>query len=224
VPAAVWRGQIWRLLTWAVIEPDPIALIFACLFLYWFGRDLAGVWGSRRFLAVWAAIATVASIGTCLVAQIDRTAMDEAFLGGWPIACAFTVAWGLWFPDRRMLIYFFIPIRGIVIAWGTVAITVVLAVYRGWEGYLPHLFSEGAMLAWIFRGTLRRRWAEAKRGIDDRRRLAERRARQAKIKKSADYLRVVESHDHDDAPLSPELEGKIRSIVGGERPKKDDLN
>ncbi len=229
MPAEVWRGQVWRLLTWGVIEPDPLGLIFACLFLYWFGRDLAREWGSRRFLAVWAGIATAASVGTCLVAQVDRGVMGEVFLGGWPIACAFTVAWGLWFPDRRMLVYFFFPIRGVVIAWATVAITVVLAIYNGWERYLPHLFAEGSMLAWLFRSTIASRWAKTKSSIAATRREAERRTRAAKRRKSVDYLRVVESHDDDDAPLPPELEGKIDEIVrggGGKRPGpgKPDLN
>src|SRR5256885_1878791 len=49
----VFSGEIWRVVTWSVLEPSPISLLFACLFLYWFGRDLAGVWGSRRFLNVY---------------------------------------------------------------------------------------------------------------------------------------------------------------------------
>ena len=213
VPAEVWRGQVWRLLTWGVIEPDPLELIFSCLFLYWFGTALAEAWGSKRFLAVWAGIAGVASTATCLVALVDHAAMPQVFLGGWAIACALTVAWGLMFPTRRMLLFFFLPISGTVMAWGTVAVTVVLAIYRGWEHYLPHLFAEGAMLAWLFRRRIAAR-------VGETRAAATAKARVDKRKKSVEYLRVVEAHDDDDAPLPPEIESKVKDIL--RRPRKDD--
>jgi membrane associated rhomboid family serine protease len=217
VPREVWRGQVWRLLTWAVIEPDPLQLIFAMLFLWWFGRDLAGVWGSRRFLAVWAGIAGVASVATCIVAQIDRAALDMYFLGGWALSCALTVAWGLWFPERRMLLFFFLPVTGRVMAWGTIVVTVILAVYHGWEHYLPHLFGMAAMLAWIFRGTITSKLRHAKE------RAQVKSARAVKKKKSVEYLRVVESHDDDD-PQTPDIDKKVDEIVRGKRPGKSDLN
>src|SRR5688572_1216302 len=46
----VWRGQLWRLVTWAFFEFSPLNLIFACLTLYWFGNDLARRWGEARMM------------------------------------------------------------------------------------------------------------------------------------------------------------------------------
>src|ERR1700722_18848730 len=50
VPSHVWRGEVWRLVTWPFIEQGPVGLIFTCLLVWWFGRDLADEWGSSRFL------------------------------------------------------------------------------------------------------------------------------------------------------------------------------
>jgi hypothetical protein len=161
-------------------------------------------------------------MATSLVALVDRSAMDKFFLGGWAMSCALTVAWGIMFPNRRILLFFFIPVSGTLMAWGTVVVTVVLAVYSGWEHYLPHLFAEGAMLGWLFRGRIR---GAVSARIGDARRAAAAQAaarRRSKLKKSAEYLRVVESHDHDDAPAPPDIEKRIRDI--GKRPPKDELN
>src|SRR5918995_4833127 len=45
LPARVWEGQVWRLLTWAPLELSPIGLIFGCLLLYFIGPDLLRRWG-----------------------------------------------------------------------------------------------------------------------------------------------------------------------------------
>src|ERR1043165_4308987 len=37
---AVWGGQLWRLLTWALLQLDALGLIFGCLMLYFIGPDL----------------------------------------------------------------------------------------------------------------------------------------------------------------------------------------
>jgi membrane associated rhomboid family serine protease len=218
VPHDVWHGQVWRLLTWPFIEPGPIGLIFACLFLYWFGRDLAEEWGDSRWLSVFGGVAAVAAVGTCLVAQVDPPVMDHAYLGGWALTSAMVVAWGLWFPHRVVRIYFIIPIRGFWLAWLTVAVTVVFAVYAGWESYLPELFAEGSILAWLYRRLLVARMSRVRRDLDVRRQNAERAGKRAR---AASHLRLIESQDDDgDAPLTPELEDQVRDLFSKTKPKK----
>ncbi|WP_394834124.1 rhomboid family intramembrane serine protease [Pendulispora rubella] len=217
VPAAVWRGEVWRLLTWAFIEPNPLSLLFTCLGIYWFGSDLAGEWGSARFLTVLGGIAVSAAVFTCLLAQIDASVLPQHYLGSWACSCAMIVAWGLWFPDRVVRIYFILPIRGLWLAWLTVGLTVVYAIYAGWERYLPELLAEGSMLAWIYRRTLSARWAKARRPAA-RPKPVPAKKRSAK---GVSYLRVVEPHDDDDPPpMSPELEKRVQDLLRGT--KRDD--
>jgi len=211
-PADVWRGQVWRLVTWPFIEPGPIALIFACLFVWWFGKDLADEWGSRRFLTVFGGVVLAAAVGTCLVAQADPAVMDHSYLGGWALTTAMVVAWGLWFPTRVVRIYFVLPITGYWLAWLTIAVTVIFAVYSGWEGFLPELFAEGSILAWLFRRSLLARWSAARAGFEARRRQARRAQQRAR---STASLRLVEVHEDDELP--PEIEGKLRDIFEGKQ-------
>jgi membrane associated rhomboid family serine protease len=226
VPDRVLHGQVWRLLTWSVIEPGPLALLFGCLLLYWFGRDLAGQWGSRRFLAVYFGVALVAAMGTCVVAVVDPALLEQPYVGSWPLAEAMTVAWGLWFPDRVIRIYFVIPIRGIVLAWGTVALTVVFAIYAGWDRFVPNLLAEGAMLAWLFRGPVESRWAKWRRERELSARRARARAKDEQRMATVHVLHKLEADDDDLPPLPPEVEGQIGRIIADaardQRAKRDD--
>jgi membrane associated rhomboid family serine protease len=197
-PAGVWRGEVWRLLAWPFVEPSPIGLIFTCLFLYWFGCDLAGQWGSRKFLTVFGGVLAVAGLGTCLIAKVDSTVLDHAYLGSWALTTAMIVAWGLWYPDRVVRIYFVLPIRGFWIAWLTVAVTAVFAIYSGWGKYLPELLSEGAILAWLYRRTLSKRWSKASKGFDARRQGRQSDNMRRRGRKVVDYLRAVDTDDKRD--------------------------
>lgn len=219
-PARVYEGQVWRLVTWPFVQPGPLKLLFACLFLYWFGRDLADVWGSRRFLAVYGGVVAVAGIGTCLVALVYPSARDHVHLGDYAIAAAMTVAWGLWFPDRVIRIYFVIPLRGYLLAWLTVIVTVLFAIYLGWGAFLPELFAEGAMLAYLFRRTIRQRVGKVQADFAAGRREA---ARRSRTKSAAAYLRVIEGGDAADAPMPKELQGRVDDLLSRKR-KPEDLN
>lgn len=220
VPDRVLHGQVWRVLTWSVLEPSPLSLLFACLFLYWFGRDLAHEWGARRFLNVYLVLALVAGLGTCVVALFDRALLELPYVGSWPLAEAITVAWGLTFPDRIIRIYFVIPIRGLLVAWGTVALTVLFAIYSGWDRFVPNLLAEGAMLAWLHRGPAVSRWRSWRRSQEAAARKARVRAKEGQRMATVHVLRKIEAHDDDLAPLSPELESKLGSIIAEGAKKK----
>ena len=201
-------------------------MVFGCLLIYWFGRDLAGQWGSRRFLAVYSGIALVAAAGTCIVAVLDPPLLEQAYVGSWPLTEAITVAWGLWFPDRVIRIYFVIPIRGVVLAWGTVVLTVVYAIYAGWDRFVPNLLAEGAMLAWLHRGPVESRFSKWKRERDVASRRVRARAKQEQRMATVHVLHELEENDEDLPPLPPEVEGQIGRIIADaardQRAKRDD--
>jgi membrane associated rhomboid family serine protease len=173
-PAEVWHGQVWRLATWPFIEGSPFGLLFACLGLYWFGPPLAQRWGSPRFLAVILGAMLASGCGTCLVALADPAVHEAAYLGSWAMITALVVTWGLTFPENVVRIYFVLPVRGFWFAWGSIAVTVVFAVYSGWAGLLPELGAEAAVLAWLYQRVLLARWARVRADLDTRRRAATR--------------------------------------------------
>src|SRR5690348_2497474 len=47
-PSRIWSGELWRLVTWFLVERSPLQLIVTCLFIYKFAGELAPRWGDRR--------------------------------------------------------------------------------------------------------------------------------------------------------------------------------
>ncbi|HWL88592.1 MAG TPA: rhomboid family intramembrane serine protease [Polyangiaceae bacterium] len=214
-PADVWHGEVWRLVTWSFVETSPLSLIFQCLSIYWFGTDLAGEWGSRRFLSLCGALVLVVGVCTCLAAQLDDLLMRQFVLGGWGWTCGMLVTWGLWFPHRVIRIYFVLPIRGYWFTWLTVGMTVLFAIYAGWRAMLPEFVAEGAAFAWFYAPVLAADWRNKRRAGPIR---AKKRAMNAKRAQSVAYLRAVESHDDDPPPMPEDLEKRVHDLLRSGKP------
>ncbi len=182
VPALVWQGQVWRLVTWLFFETDPLSLLFGGLTLYWFGRDLCQAWGSRRFLWTFFGIAIAAASVTCLIARLGWPAlMGAVWTGSWPVLSALIVAWAMIFPDRQILFMMALPISGRALLWLTLGGTILYAVFGRLHAYVPHLSAQLFMLAYAQGFSLRGLWQTLRiKGFERR---ARRRASHLKVVK-----------------------------------------
>jgi membrane associated rhomboid family serine protease len=155
VPARVWRGEAWRLLTWVLCEVDPLTFLLACLTLGWVGSSLARVWGAGRFLAVYFGLAAIAGVVTCLVGRLLAGAADAGlFAGGWPVLDGLIVAWGLLHPTRAIRLYGVVPLTGRHLVWLTLGGTLLYALFYGLAPFVPHFAAELVTLGAL--GPLRR--------------------------------------------------------------------
>lgn len=145
--AAVRSGQVWRLVTWVLVEDNPLNLLFGGLVLYWFGRDLVEAWGERRFLVTYFAIPAVAALLATLLALLWPALDTYPFAGFWAVLDALVVAWGLNHPFRQILLFFAVPMSGKTLVWVTVGATVLFALFTGVAAFVPHLLAEG--VAWL---------------------------------------------------------------------------
>jgi membrane associated rhomboid family serine protease len=144
---AVWQGEIWRLVTWVLVESDPLNLLFGGLVLYWFGRDLVDAWGARRFLVTYFAIPAVAGVLASLLSLAWPGLEAHRFAGFWVALDALVVAWGLHHPFRQILLFFAVPVSGKALVWITVGGTALFALFTGVGAFVPHLLAEG--IAWL---------------------------------------------------------------------------
>jgi len=161
IPDAVWRGQIWRLVTWPFVIGHPLTLLFTCVALYVFGSDLAVTWGTRRYLLTATTVVLVAGTGTCLISLLVPAARGLPYLGGMALADALVIVWARQFPDQPVMAYFVLLVRGPALVAVVVAATLVFAAYLGVTWMMPELLAVAAALFLSSRAR-RRIWLELK--------------------------------------------------------------
>jgi membrane associated rhomboid family serine protease len=147
----VLRGEIWRLITFPLVEFDAPPLIFACLSLYWFSADLVRAWGTRRFLAFHFGLAAAAGLCTALAGLVWPVLGEVAHAGAWVVLDATIVAWGLMHARREIRLYGLIRITGRHLVWMTLVGTVLYALFRGLPAYFPHFAAEFLVLVGFLR-------------------------------------------------------------------------
>ncbi len=150
IVAAVWEGQVWRLLTWAPLELSPLGLIFGCLLLYFIGTDLVRRWGTRRFFTIYFGGAAVVGAATCVIGRFVWPAVSSVpYFGVWPMNEALIIAWATLFRDRQILLMFALPVAGRNLVTLTIAMTVVFAALHGFVLFVPHFVAELAALLYM---------------------------------------------------------------------------
>jgi membrane associated rhomboid family serine protease len=109
----VLHGQVWRLLTYAFVHHTGTlwTILFNMLFLWWFGRDLEDLYGSREFLTFYLAsilLGGLAFLFTSLASGMPQ--MPVPYLGAAPPVAAVLVLCAVHYPRRIIYLFFFLPV------------------------------------------------------------------------------------------------------------------
>ena len=106
-PAMVWKGQVWRLVTFLFIPPSvsftQFFLVAISLYFYYFiGRMLENRWGAFRF-NVFYLIGVICTIAMSLIFNVTgwNSYLNESLF----------LAFATLFPEMQVLLFFFIPIK-----------------------------------------------------------------------------------------------------------------
>jgi membrane associated rhomboid family serine protease len=104
VPSLVMKGEVWRLVTFLFIPMtiSPIWLLFTLYFYYMIGSSLEHEWGSFRFNVYY----LIGVLGTIASAFILGTSTSSSLLN-----LSLIFAFAYLFPNFRMLIFFFFPVK-----------------------------------------------------------------------------------------------------------------
>jgi membrane associated rhomboid family serine protease len=170
VVPAVWHGQLWRLLTFALFETAPLSLIFSFLVLGWFGPDLTARFGGRQFLVIFFGLGALSAGVTCLVGLGWEPAALWPHAGSAPVLDGLVVAWGVLHKQREVRLWGVMRLSGKWLVGITVGGTVLYALYGGLAPFVPHFAAEALTLGWLGglepwrEGRRRRRMAQAARG------------------------------------------------------------
>jgi len=129
-PARVWHGELWRLVTWPFIERSPLGLVFTLAAIYKFGGELAPRWGDRRLRRFALDVVVGAGLATVIVA-LAFGATHVWRLGGWAVTEALVIAWARQYPDRGLVFYGFLALRGRQIVRLTFGVAVLFVIFAG---------------------------------------------------------------------------------------------
>jgi hypothetical protein len=123
-PAAVFSGQIWRVVTFLAIPmSDSFMVIFVLWFLYYVLSSLERAWGSFR-LTLYFLIAWAGAVMSSLVLGIP---VDTFIL----IESSFFFALATLIPEYEILLFFILPIKIKWIALFTAAIMLAVPLVFG---------------------------------------------------------------------------------------------
>jgi membrane associated rhomboid family serine protease len=141
VPSRVFRGELWRLVTWALVEAGPISLAVTCIAIYKFGGELSIRWGDRRLLRFMGGIVIAASVAGVVVWAL--TGIPVARLGGWVVTDVLVIAWARQFPQAMLVLYGMLPLSGRALIRVTIGITILYAIFLGVIWLVPELVACG---------------------------------------------------------------------------------
>ncbi len=124
-PLAVAHGQLWRLVTYSFCHSrqDLLHILFNMLFVWWFGRVLEDMYGSREFLLFYLTAALVAGlsfVGLHLFVHDLRPA-----IGASGAVMAIVMVYALYYPRQRIYLWALFPIE---IRW----LVLAYVVFDGW--------------------------------------------------------------------------------------------
>jgi membrane associated rhomboid family serine protease len=115
---AVWRGELWRVLTYGLVNPPSLGLAIELLMLVWFGREVEGFLGRRDFLRLYVGLYLVRPLLFSALAPV----LPANFAGGTGSFAVF-IAFATLFPDAPLL--FNLLARWV--AWGLLALGALMA-------------------------------------------------------------------------------------------------
>jgi membrane associated rhomboid family serine protease len=169
VPADVLHDiRVWQLVTYMFIHAGLFHIVFNLLALWMFGTELERVWGTREFLKYYFVTGVGAGALTILVSLLPigplQQLYDSNIIGASGAIYGLLLAYGLYFPDRPILLYFIFPIPAKVFVLIMGAIAFYLSISQaGGVANATHL--GGLLVGYLYLKGRRGRtspWAEVK--------------------------------------------------------------
>ena len=109
-PAAVLRGELWRIVTYVLLPTNGgIFLIISLFFYYWLGESLERLWGSTKFTVYYVSGTLLTALASLLAYFIDGISVPV--YGAVYVNTALFLAYALNYPDAMVNIYFIIPVK-----------------------------------------------------------------------------------------------------------------
>ncbi len=110
-PQDTIHGQIWRLVTYAFCHArdNILHIVFNMLLLWWFGKTLEIMYGSREFLLFYLTAAAFA--GVCFIALALRVGNQSPAIGASGAVMAVMMVFAMHYPRQVIYIFGILPLE-----------------------------------------------------------------------------------------------------------------
>lgn len=139
------RGQVWRLATYMFLHDPatPFHLLFNMLALWMFGQEIELRWGSRQFTFFYF-LSGIGSGMFSLVNLYNPMMQFTPVIGASGAVLALLTVYAYYYPDRKVLLFFIIPIniRLVVLGYALFSLYGSIAPH----GVISHLTHLGGIL------------------------------------------------------------------------------
>lgn len=124
VPQLIFRGEIWRFITFIFIPPNTGLLwgVIALLFYYSISRSLESQWGAFRFNVYY----LIGMLGTIVFSLIFKISGTPYYLN-----LSLFLAYAKMFADNQIYLFFIIPIKVKYLGWIYWALLLFSAIQGG---------------------------------------------------------------------------------------------
>jgi membrane associated rhomboid family serine protease len=108
VPASfLGKGYLWQIVTYMFLHGSFLHILFNMLFLWMMGSEIERYWGSREFLKYY----FITGCGAGIVNVIVQPGLTIPTIGASGAIFGLIIAFAMAFPDREILLYFFIRMK-----------------------------------------------------------------------------------------------------------------
>jgi membrane associated rhomboid family serine protease len=106
------RGHLWQLLTSTFLHADFYHILWNMLFLWFVGREMEAMYGTRDFVALYLSAAVVSTLGWAVFDYFsDPQSAHGYMMGASGAVMAIVVLYTLYNPRQEILLFFLIPIE-----------------------------------------------------------------------------------------------------------------
>lgn len=108
VPKAVWTNQfVWQFFTYMFVHGSTMHLLMNMFVLWMFGMELENYWGKKEFLKYY----LITGVGSGFITFLFSINSTIPVVGASGAIYALLLAFAMMFPERKIYIYFLIPIK-----------------------------------------------------------------------------------------------------------------
>ncbi|MDP1571890.1 MAG: rhomboid family intramembrane serine protease [Vicinamibacterales bacterium] len=158
VPAAVFGSlAIWQPVTYLFLHGDVMHILFNMLALWMFGTEFERMWGSRFFAKYYFVTGIGAGVVTLGVSLWSDSIYYAVTIGASGAIYGILLAYGMYFPNRPIYLYFIFPIpaKYFVMLIGGIAFLSSMGSSGGPVAHWAHL--GGFVVGYVYLKSLRTR-------------------------------------------------------------------